>query len=202
MKMMCRIAPEDYTVLILINTSIIKEDGRVLSFKQPFKMQPYTNNKSLLTKAIVLALIIAGTLDMLSAIVIYNLIMHRVTTLQILDGIAAALFGKTIIGNQIVMAIIGLILHYFITFCFVVFYFLLYPRIPLLQKNKIISGLLYGILVWCIMNLLVVPVATDKHYHFLFLAFLRQILPLIFCIGLPISLISSNYYTQKQVAKT
>ncbi len=164
-------------------------------------MQSYTD-KSLLTKAIFLALIIAGTLDMLSAIVIYDLVMHRVTTMQILNGIAAALLGKTIICNETLMAVIGLMLHYFITFCFVVFYFLLYPRIPLLQKNKIISGLFYGILVWCVMNLIVVPVATGNHYHFPLPAFLRQILPLIFCIGLPISLIASNYYTQKQAAKT
>ena len=155
-------------------------------------------DKSFLTKAIITALIIAGTLDMLSAIVIYDLVMHRVTTMQILDGIAAALFGKTIIGNETVMAFIGLLLHYFITFCFVVFYFLLYPRIPLLQKNKIISGLLYGVIVWAIMNLLVVPTATGNHYHFLYPAFLRQILPLMFCIGLPISFIAANYYARKR----
>ena len=161
-------------------------------------MQSYTSNKSLLTKAIILALIIAGTLDILSAIIIYDLIMHRVTTMQILDGIAAALFGKTIVGNTIIMAVIGLILHYFITFCFVVFYFLVYLRIRFLQKNTIISGLIYGIAVWCIMNLIVVPVTTSNHYHFLFPAFLRQVLPLIFCIGLPISFITANYYVQKQ----
>lgn len=157
-------------------------------------MQSYSNNKLLLTKSIAAALIIAGTLDMLSAIIMYDLIMHRVTTLQILDGIAAALFSKTLIANQTVMAVIGLILHYFITFCFVVFYFLIYPRINLLQKNEIVSGLLYGIVVWAIMNLMVVPVSTGNHYHFLFPAFLRQILPLMFCIGLPISIVTAKYY--------
>lgn len=151
-------------------------------------------------RAILLAIVIAGTLDMLSAIVIYDLFMQRVTVMQILDGIAAALFGKTIIGNQGIMAIIGLILHYFITCCFVVFYFFLYPHIQLLQRNKIIMGLLYGIIVWVIMNLIVVPIATGNHYHFLsFPAFLRQILPLMFCIGLPISFITARYYAQKRI---
>lgn len=80
-------------------------------------------NKASKSKAILLTAFIAGTLDILAAILVYGVIMQRATALQILKGIAAGLFGKTVIGNETVMAIIGLILHYFIVLFYRVLFF-------------------------------------------------------------------------------
>jgi hypothetical protein len=146
------------------------------------------------TKTILFAALLAGTLDILAAILVYDIIMQRVTAIQILDGIAAGLFGKTVSGNETDMAIMGLLLHYFIAFCFAAAYFFAFPKISFLKKNAVISGLLYGIIVWVIMNRIVVPLSQASHGPFAWPAFLRGVTILMLCIGLPISIITARYY--------
>ena len=89
--------------------------------------------------------------------------MKVVTPVQILQGIAAVAFGKTIIGNETIMALLGLLFHFIIAYSFAAGYFFIYPHVRFLHRNKIISGLLYGIIVWAIMNLIVVPLSNGHH---------------------------------------
>ena len=151
-------------------------------------------NKPSKSRAILLTAFIAGTLDILAAILVYGVIMQRATALQILKGIAAGLFGKIVIGNETVMAIIGLILHYFIAFCFTGFYFFVARYAALLQKNAAIYGLLYGTFVWMVMNLIVLPLSQAYNAPFSWPGFLRSVTILMLCIGLPISLMAAKYY--------
>src|SRR5690606_858272 len=102
-------------------------------------------------QTILLAGFIAVTLDALGGVIVYCLLMKVVTVTQLFHGISSGLFGDTIIGNESVMAVIGLLLHYFIAFCFATAYFFVYPHLKFLQKNAFISGLLYGLIVWVIM---------------------------------------------------
>ncbi len=150
--------------------------------------------KSSSVKTILLSGFVAGTLDILAAFLVYSFVMKVATPLQILHGIAAGMFGKTVIGNENIMALIGLLLHYFIAYTFAILYFFIYPNIKFLHSNKIISGLLYGIFVWAVMNLIVVPLSNAYHGHFVLNSFLRAIIILMLCIGLPISLITAKYY--------
>ena len=152
------------------------------------------NDKSSATKTILLTGFIAGTLDILAAFLVYSAIMKVVTPLQILNGIAAGVFGKTIIGGKTVMALIGLLFHYFIAYSFTTGFFLIYPRVKLLHGNTIIIGLLYGVFVWFVMNLIVVPLSNAHHSPFSWMPALRACLILMLCIGLPISLLTTKYY--------
>ncbi|HEX5150953.1 MAG TPA: YqhR family membrane protein [Parafilimonas sp.] len=152
------------------------------------------NNKSSATKTILLTGFIAGTLDILAAFFVYSFIMNVVTPLQILNGIAAGVFGKTVIGSKTVMALIGLLFHYFIAFSFTIGYFLVYPYAKFLHHNKIITGLLYGIFVWMVMNLIVLPLSNARHAPFSWVPALRGCLILMFCIGLPIALLTARHY--------
>jgi hypothetical protein len=98
-----------------------------------------SNSKhSSLIKPILLATLVAGTLDMLGAILVYDVIMQLVTVMQILQGIASTVFGKTAFSNPMVMALIGLIVHYVIAFCFAVAYLLVFPYIKFLKKKLIL----------------------------------------------------------------
>ena len=141
---------------------------------------------------------VAGTLDILAAFLLYSAVLKVVTPIQILHGIAAGAFGKAVIGNESVMALIGLLFHFIIAYSFAAVYFFIYPRIKFLQRHVIISGLLYGAFVWAIMNLIVVPLSYAYHAPFAFNSFLRAIIILMLCIGLPVSIITSKYYTQKK----
>jgi hypothetical protein len=152
-------------------------------------------------KTILLSGFIAGSMDMLGAILVYSDIMRKVTVLQILQGIAAGVFGKTTVSNPAIMALIGLGFHYIIAFSFATGYFLVYPFIPFLHKQKIISGLLYGIFVWAVMNFVVVPMSNAYHAPFAWPSAIRAAVILMICIGLPVSLITSGYYKSKLQAE-
>jgi len=160
-------------------------------------VSPIPRTSASAAKTILLSGFIAGTMDMLAAILVYSVVMQKVTAVQILHGIAAGVFGKNTVGNSTTMAFIGLGFHYIIAFCFAIGYFLVYPHVPFLRKQKIISGLLYGIFVWAVMNLFVVPMSNANHGPFAWPSAIRAAAILMICIGLPISLITSRYYKSK-----
>lgn len=140
--------------------------------------------------------LIAGTLDMLAAITVYAFILQKTTAIKILQSIASGLFKKDAysVGSQ--MALYGLLLHYFIALTFAWFYFTIYPYFTFIKKNTLLSGILYGIFVWIIMNLVVLPtvfpVLPEKHLDF---PLILSILILICCIGIPISCITKKHYS-------
>jgi len=140
--------------------------------------------------------LIAGTLDILAAVIIYAVVLEKTTAIKILQSIASGVFKKEAYTGGPKMAWYGLGFHYLIAFIFAWFYFIIYSYLPFLKKNVILSGILYGILVWIIMNLIVLPMVfpllPEKHFDF---PLLLSILILIVCIGLPIASITRKYYS-------
>ena len=149
-------------------------------------------------RAILLAWLTAGCLDLLAAITVYSLIMKRVTTTRLLQGIARGALGDSAYEGGISTALAGVGFHFIIAFCFTIFYFFIFPYIPLLKKQRIISGLLYGIFVWCVMNLAVLPLLNIANIPTKWDSIARGAVILMFCIGLPVSLILSRYYLSKE----
>jgi hypothetical protein len=140
--------------------------------------------------------LIAGTLDLLAAITIYAFILQKTTAIKILQSIASGLFKKDAYSGGSQMALYGLLLHYFIALTFAWFYFTIYPYFTFIKKNTLISGILYGIFVWIIMNLVVLPtvfpVLPEKDLDF---PLILSMLILIFCIGIPIAFITRKHYS-------
>jgi uncharacterized membrane protein YagU involved in acid resistance len=139
--------------------------------------------------------LIAGTLDIIAAIVVYALLLQKATPIKILQSVASGIFKKDAYTGGSQMAWYGLGLHYIIAMIFAWFYFTIYPYLPFLKKNALISGFSYGIFVWIVMNLIVLPIVfpvlPTKHLDF---PLLLSIIILMFCIGLPIALITRKYY--------
>jgi len=152
-------------------------------------------------KTILVAWLTAGCLDLLGAITVYSLIMQRVTTMRLLQGIARGALGNSAYEGGIATALAGVGFHFTIAFCFTVFYFFIFPYVPFLKKQRIISGLLYGIFVWCVMNLAVLPLLHIANIPMKWDSIIRGAVILMLCIGLPISLIVSRYYILKRKGK-
>jgi hypothetical protein len=123
------------------------------------------------TKTILLSGFLAGTLDIIAAIIIYSFIMHKATATQILQGIASGVFGKAAFSDGTGMALMGLLFHFIIAYCFAIGYFIVFPYLPFLRKQKILSGFLYGIFAWLVMNLIVLPLSNVNHAPFKWDAF-------------------------------
>src|SRR5882757_140739 len=148
-------------------------------------------------KTIVTAGLVAGTLDISAAIIQY-LIRGGKHPQIIFKYIAGAVFGSdayTTGGTG--MIICGFLFHYVIAFIFTILFFFLYPAFVKVIKNAVALGAIYGLIVWTIMNLLVVPMTKIPSHPFDVQRSIIEALILVFCIGIPISLITSKYYRGK-----
>lgn len=142
-----------------------------------------SNNISL--KSILMVAFIAGTLDGAAAVIILAKFKFAAT----FKYIASALFGKAAFSGGTEMILAGIFFHYLIALSFTLFYAIIARKLQFLSANKIVSGILYGLLAWTIMNLIVVPLTQIPHVDFNLQRALINAVILIFCIGLPIAIL-------------
>lgn len=145
-------------------------------------------------KAVLATTLVAGTLDIAAAHV-NQLIRTGVFPARIFNFIAGGAIGleKGLSGGAAVVAL-GVLIHYFISFSFTLFFFVMYPVIVL--RNKYVNGLLYGAFVWVVMNLIVLPFSALPAKPFVFNGqALIGLLILMVVFGPPISLLADRYYT-------
>lgn len=144
--------------------------------------------------AIIAAWLVAGTLDITYAIITWGPVFGKATAAQLLQGIASTLMGKDALTGGAPTALIGLAMHYGISLAWTVIYFFIYPHISLLARNKWISGIAYGVIVWAIMTLLIVPLVTGRAWHYSTIPFLKLIAPMVLLFGPAIAVIIGKYY--------
>jgi len=141
--------------------------------------------------------LVAGCFDLLSAIIVYSVVMQRTTDIKLLQGIGRAVFGNKIFDSDTSLALSGVAVHFFIAFSFATFYFFVFPYVTFLRRQRILGGLLYGAFAWCVMNLAVLPIFHVANIPHKWDSILRGVVILMFCIGLPISMIVSRHYKLK-----
>ena len=127
-----------------------------------------------------------GTLDILAAF-LYYFINTGNNPLRILKFIAGGFFGEKAFKGGTSMYLFGLLFHYLIAFCFTLFFFLVFSRIGFLKYYTLVRGIIYGLIVWTIMNLLIVPLSKLPSRPFDPTNVIINILILIICIGIPLS---------------
>ena len=159
-------------------------------------MNTFIQSKKSYATALLITGFIAGTLDILSAFISYYLATGT-NPLKVLNYVASGAFGKTTAyAGGAGMALLGLLFHYLIAYAFTVFFFLLYPRLKLVVVNKFLMAVIYGLFTWLVMNKLVVPLSNIvPPATFNWGNAIKNMLILIFMIGLPISLGASKYYS-------
>ena len=153
-----------------------------------------------LFKAILSAGLLAGTLDITAAIIHY-VIKTGKNPVTILNYIASGVFGKAAFGDNNWMPVIGLIFHYSIATIFTAFFFLIYPKFKFLSWNIVLSGLFYGIFVWVVMNLIVVPLSAISRFPSSVLQSVISCLILMVAIGLPAAIMAYRYYFSESTNK-
>jgi hypothetical protein len=138
---------------------------------------------------IILAWLVAGTLDISYAIIVWGPVFGKITAARLLQGIASTLMGKDAFTGGTGTALIGLAMHYGISLAWTVLYFLIYPYISLLSRNAYLGGIIYGVFVWAMMSLLIVPLVTGHAWSYNTIPFLKSIAPMIILFGPAIAFI-------------
>ena len=159
----------------------------------------WANGKLRLTPivTILIAWLIAGTLDILAAIIMYSFVRQNGPPIQLLHSIASGAFGKKAFNGGAATAMYGLAFHYLVALSFTITYFLGIRFIPFLHRQKVIAGLLYGIVVWLVMILIVLRIVFPTMAPLQPQGIITGMLILMVCIGLPISLVTNKYYAVK-----
>jgi uncharacterized membrane protein YagU involved in acid resistance len=141
-------------------------------------------------------MILAGSLDIAAAIINSNL-RAGTSPVVVLQFIASGVLGRNAFSGGISTAVLGLIFHYLITFIWTFIFFVFYPKLNFSPKYKIPSGLLYGLIIWLIMNLIVLPLSNVPRIQSQVSQIIIGISFIMFLVGLPISLIFHKYYRNK-----
>jgi len=150
-----------------------------------------------LYRSIIKAGLLAGTLD-ISAAMITHYIRFGKGPEGIFRYIARGAFGENAKTGGAEYIIAGILFHYLIAFGFTILFFFIYPKIRQWVSSHIgFTGLTYGIIVWCIMNLVIVPSSKIVPAALTLSSVTREMLILMFCIGLPIAIFAKHYYTLK-----
>lgn len=147
---------------------------------------------------ILIAWLVVGTLDMLGALLVYSVILKKTTADKIVRGIASGIFKKDAMTGGNEMLVYGVLFHYFIAFCFTLFFFLIYPYIPFFRKQKIAGGILYGTFIWIIMNLIILQIVFPARPLPTFESAAIGAAILIVMIGLPLAFFANKYYMAKK----
>ena len=145
-------------------------------------------------KTVLLAWLLVGTLDIASATINF-LIQGGTNPVNILVYISSAIYGPQAreIGPPS-MAILGMALHYLVALIWTVIFFILYPRIPAMSKNRVLTGILYGVFMQIIMGQVVVKLSNTAKGPFSFLSFAINAAILCVAIGIPLSFIAYRHY--------
>jgi len=99
--------------------------------------------------------LIVGTADILDAFVFFGLRGAR--PIRILQSIASGLLGRAAFSGGLGTALLGAVLHFFIAFLIVATFFVASRYISILRRAPVWSGLMYGVVVYLVMNFVVIP---------------------------------------------
>ncbi len=157
---------------------------------------PVPTNKRRAFVTIVFAWLVAGTLDITAASLYYPL-AFRFRLILLYQNIASGVLGDKAFSGGAMTAALGLAFHFAIALVWTIVFFLIYPRILARLRNVFAVAVTYGILVWFVMNLIVLPLSRVNHAPFYFGRELIAASFLVLCIGLPLSFIIGRYYSNQ-----
>jgi hypothetical protein len=137
-------------------------------------------------RTIVITGLIVGAMDITSAFIIA--ISRGSTVTRLLQFVASGLIGQKAFTGGAATAVLGLGLHFVIAFSLVAVFYATSRRLGFMLRHAVLAGVVYGLIVFGVMNLIVLPLSAARPRHSL-TGDLIQIGIHMFVIGLPTSLL-------------
>jgi hypothetical protein len=130
--------------------------------------------------------LVVGVLDLLDAFIFFGL--RGVRPVRILQSIAAGLVGRAAFQGGTATALLGVCLHFLIASTIVLTFFVASRRFPVLTRHAVASGMIYGLLVYAVMNQIVVPLSAAGSGPFSWPVLVNGLAIHAFGVGLPSAL--------------
>ena len=143
--------------------------------------------------AILIACLVAGTFDLSYAIVFSG--AHGVPAMRIMQSVASGWLGSAAYEGGVTTAALGVLSHYFIMFLAATTFYLASRRFDFLVRRPIISGIVFGLLMYLVMTFVVLPLSAFPHKVKLDDPVLNiaNLLVHMFLVGVPISLLLRRF---------
>ena len=109
-------------------------------------------------RAILVGGLVVGTLDITDALVFFGL--RGVKPIRIFQSIASGGLGRASYTGGVATALLGAFLHFFIATMIVATYYVVSRKVDLLTRHAVPCGMLYGLVVYAVMNLVVLPLSA------------------------------------------
>jgi hypothetical protein len=129
-------------------------------------------------------------MDITSAVIIT--LVRGGTIMRLMQFIASGLLGPQAFQGGVPIAFLGLAVHFMITFALVGVFSFARGKLTFLRNYPVQSGIIYGVIVFAVMNLIVLPLSAATPRHSLS-GDLIQIGIHMFIIGLPTSLLLRRF---------
>jgi hypothetical protein len=147
-----------------------------------------------LVRPILIGTLIAGTLDILAAIILSSIYGNG--PMVMLRGVASGPFpGAT--GWGTAGSILGLIVHFALMAIMVTIFVVAAARLRRLWQQPLLWGLLYGLATYVVMNWIVVPL----RFHGPLPPSTRAIVTQLFChivlVGIPTALVTAKHFRSR-----
>jgi len=134
--------------------------------------------------------LVVGVLDGLAAVV--NAGLRGTSPTHVFQYIAGGLLGRESFSGGLITALLGILLHFFIAFMVAAVYYGASLRFPVLIRQAVIWGMIYGVMVYFVMSYVVMPLSATPKFPFSLAALLTGVIIHIFFVGLPIALIAQR----------
>jgi hypothetical protein len=120
---------------------------------------PSTQPSSSRIKIAILGGLVLGTTDLVFACT-FAAISSGASPVRIFQAVASGVLGKASRDGGAASAALGVALHYFIAISMALVYYAFSRRYPALARRPIAYGVPYGLLLYLIMNLVVLPLSA------------------------------------------
>jgi hypothetical protein len=137
-------------------------------------------------RALFYGTLVVGCLDATDALVFFGL--RGVRPIRIFQSIASGLLGRAAFSGGLPTAILGVALHFFIAFVIVAVFMVASRYFRILRRAPVVTGLLYGLAVYLVMNLVVLPLSAAGRGPLSWPVAINGVLIHLVGVGLPSSL--------------
>lgn len=136
--------------------------------------------------------LLVGIFDLLFAFTFYGLILGA-KPLRIFQSVAAGVLGRErSYAGGVKTFLFGLLLHFVVATCIAAVYFLTTRILPIVLRQPVVSGLLYGMIAYLGMNYVVIPLSAIRRFPApkALPIFLTEIIGHAVLVGLPLALLA------------
>jgi hypothetical protein len=141
-----------------VNRTIFLEDAamNVSTAVTPPGLQNQTRS---VARAIAYAGLAVGVLDAIDNVA-YFAATARMSPLAVLQFVASGALGRSAFEGGLATAALGAVFHFLIAFSAVAVFAAATLRIPFLRERWVVGGVAFGVAVWAVMSLVVVPMSA------------------------------------------